>query len=86
MDDQAPLSNSYMNHFRYLTARSFSRTILFAILLTGAGVLAGCAAIEEEAELPEGRCRNNEDCKEGHRCKATYCEDIYHPRPKIKPY
>ena len=60
------------------------RCITVVFVLGALLPLAGCA---ETAELlPAGRCRVNEDCPDGQTCRASYCEDIYHPRKEIKPY
>jgi hypothetical protein len=47
--------------------------------------LVGCSAAPPK-KLRPGRCVTNEDCKATLRCVDTFCEDIYHPRRKIKNY
>lgn len=64
-----------------------TRRAIVAVLLFSSGFLLCLSGCAETAELlPKGRCRINDDCGEGQRCKATYCEDIYFPRKDIKPY
>lgn len=61
-----------------------ARLLVSSLLVSTIFSYIGCA---ETAEfLPEGRCRINEDCPDGHTCRASYCEDIYFPRKDIKPY
>lgn len=48
---------------------------------------SACSGIfTDEDKLDEGRCNFHTDCKDGERCRNTYCEDVYYPRREIKPF
>lgn len=67
--------------------RQILSTVVFASLLLLSSFLSGCSLFSEERQKPpEGRCFTNTDCDEGFACRNTYCEDIYFPRRKMKPY
>lgn len=59
-----------------------ARNILFSGLCLTLFVAYGCSA--DQPKPDPGRCFTNMDCPKGHKCNDTRCEDIYHPRHKIK--
>lgn len=63
------------------------RGLVFGLIV--ALVLTSCSsggAPAPSGRTADGRCYSNEDCLEGFRCAEGFCEDIYHPRRKIKSY
>lgn len=67
---------------------SIYRQVTLVAAALAALLAVGCSVsdVSDELELAPGRCRYNDDCREGHFCQRTYCQDIYFPRHKIKPY
>ncbi len=59
---------------------SFLMRACFSLMLL---VLLGACSSDPPKPDP-GRCFTNLDCSKGQKCTNTRCEDIYHPRHKIK--